>query len=85
VAAATVFLAPHDRTIVANLPDTVYRPDFAIGELWSRACNGFAAGMRAQRFAGYASPSGLSPLVIPPDLSVAPAPEDISDAAFERD
>jgi hypothetical protein len=85
LAAATVFLAPHDRTIVANLPDTVYRPDFAIGELWSRACNGFAAGMRAQRFAGYASPSGLSPLVIPPDLSVAPAPEDISDAAFERD
>jgi hypothetical protein len=82
-AAATVFVAPHESASVANLPDTVYRPDFAIGELWSRACNGFVAGMRAQRFAGYASPSGLSPLVIPPDLSVAPAPMDIPDAAFE--
>ena len=49
------------------------------------ACNGFSPGMRAQRFAGYASVSGLSPLVIPPDLSVAPAPEDIPDAAFERE
>jgi curved DNA-binding protein CbpA len=84
-AAATVFVAPGASAIVANLPDTVYRPEFAIGELWSRACNGFAAGMRAQRFAGYASPAGLSPLLIPPDLSVAPAPVDISDAAFEQD
>lgn len=84
-AAATVFLSPHDSAIVANLPDTVYRPDFAFGELWSRACNGFVAGMRAQRFAGYASPAGLSPLVIPPDLSVAPAPMDIPDAAFEQE
>ena len=84
-AAATVFVAPHDSAIVANLPDTVYRPDFAIGELWSRTCNGFVAGMRAQRFAGYASPAGLSPLVIPPDLSVAPAPMDIPDAVFEQD
>lgn len=84
-AAASVFVAPANSATVENLPDTTYRPDFAVGELWSRACNGFAAGMRAQRFAGYASPSGLSPLVIPPDLSVAPAPEDISDAEFERE
>lgn len=84
-AAATVFVAPAGRATVENLPDTAYRPDFAVGELWSQACNGFAAGMRAQRFAGYASPSGLSPLVIPPDLSVGPAPEDIPDAEFERE
>lgn len=82
-AAATVFVGPGDRTTLADLPDTAYRPDFAIGELWSRACNDFAAGTRAQRFAGYASPAGLSPLVIPPDLSVGPAPVDISDAEFE--
>ncbi len=30
-------------------PEGVYRPEFAIGELWSRACNMFAAGMRARR------------------------------------
>ena len=83
-AAATVFVTPGDSAIVENLPDTVYRPEFATGELWSGACNSFAAGMRAQRFTYYATPSGLSPLVIPPRLSVAPAPEDISDAEFER-
>ena len=48
-AAATVFVAPGNSAIVENLPDTVYRPEFATGELWSGACNSFAAGMRAQR------------------------------------
>ena len=79
-AVTTVFVAPGGHTTVSDLPDAVYRPDFAIGELWSRACGIFAAGMRAQRFAGYASLSGLSPLVIPP---LAPA-TDISDATFGR-
>jgi hypothetical protein len=82
--AASVFLAPGNNTSVDNLPDTDYRPEFAVGELWSRACNGFAAGMRAQRFAGYASSSGLSPLVIPPPSS-APRVEEISEATFERE
>jgi hypothetical protein len=83
--AATVFVTPGNSAVVDNLPDTVYRPEFATGELWSGACNGFAAGTRAQRYTYFASPSGLSPLVIPPSLSVAPAPEDISDAEFERE
>ena len=47
--AATVFVTPGNSAIVENLPDTVYRPEFATGELWSGACNSFAAGMRAQR------------------------------------
>lgn len=81
-AAVTVFVAPGDQATVGNLPDGVYRPDFATGELWSRACGSFAAGMRAQRFAGYSTVVNLSPLVIPPDLPVAPQPKDISDAAF---
>jgi len=83
--AATVFVAPGDRAVIAGLPDTAYRPDFAIGELWSRACNDFAAGTRAQRFTGYASAPGLSPLVIPPDASVPTAPIDITDAVFEQE
>ena len=82
---ATVFVAPTSSATVGHLPDTAYRPEFALGELWSRACNTFAAGMRAQRFAGYAALSALSPLVIPPDLSVAPAAVDIPDAAFARE
>jgi DnaJ domain len=83
--AATVFVAAGASAMVEDLPDAVYRPDFATGEIWSRGCNSFSAGMRAQRFAGYSSISGLATLVIPPDLSVAPAPEDIPDAAFERE
>jgi hypothetical protein len=41
--------------------------------------------MRAQQFTYFAMPSALSPLVIPPSLSVAPPAEDISDAAFEQE
>jgi hypothetical protein len=83
--AATVFVAPGSTMIVANLPDGPYQPEFALGELWSRACQDFAAGMRAQRLDGYRPVSGLSPLIIPPDLSAGPAPVDIPDAAFERE
>ena len=81
---ASVFLEPSGATEV-GLPNGVYRPDFALGEIWSRACDSFTAGMRAQRFAGYGSVPGLSPLVIPPDISMAPAPVDIPDQAFEQD
>ena len=85
-AAATVFVAAGASAMVEDLPDAVYRPDFATGEIWSRACNSFAgrhAGAAVRRLLPRSS--GLSPLVIPPDLSVAPAPEDIPDAAFERE
>ena len=83
-AVASVFLEPGGASEL-GLPNGVYRPDFAMGEIWSRACDSFTTGMRAQRFAGYGSVSGLSPLVIPPDLSLAPAPMDIPDQAFEQD
>ena len=81
----SVYVTAGASTVVTSLPDQVYRPDFALGELWSRACESFAAGMRAQRFAAYGSLAGLSPLVIPPSLSVAPGPVDIPDQAFEQD
>ena len=84
-AAATVYVAPGSTAAVADLPDAAYRPDFAIGELWSRTCNTFAAGMRAERFAVDVLPSDQSPLLIPPDLSATPAPADISDAEFEHE
>ncbi len=84
-ATATVYVAPGSTAAVADLPDAAYRPDFAIGELWSRACNTFAAGMRAERFAVYVLPSDQSPLLIPPDLSVTPTPADIPDAEFEHE
>jgi hypothetical protein len=84
-AAISVFVAAGNAATVTNLPAQSYRPDFAVGELWSRACDSFTAGMRAQRFADYTPLEGLSPLVVPPSLSVSPAPEDIPDAAFGQD
>ena len=82
---AAVYLAPGNSAVLGDLPDVSYRPEYAVGELWSRACNSFAAGMRAQRFPYYATAATLSSLVIPPDRSDALPPEDISDAAFEGD
>ncbi len=81
----SVFIRPGNATTVTNLPAQPYRPDFAVGELWSRACDGFTAGMRAQRFADYGPLEVLSPLVVPPSLSVSPPPVDIPDAAFGQD
>lgn len=83
--AVVVFVAAGASTIVANLPDGRYRAEFAVGELWSRACQNFAAGMRAQRFADDMVLSGLLSLVIPPDSADATAAVDIPDAAFARD
>lgn len=84
-AAATVFLAPGGDATVDGLPGGAYRPDFAMGELWSRACNMFAAGMRAQRFADYTDLSVQGTLVVPPDLPGQPPPVDISDQEFAHD
>jgi hypothetical protein len=83
--AATVYLAPGGDAFVDGLPGGAYRPDYAIGELWSRACNSFAAGMRALRFTAFADLSTLSNLAIPPDLPPQAAPVDIPDQEFERD
>ena len=85
VAVVSVFVAPSGTAIVTNLPDAWFRAEFAVGELWSRACNGFSAGMRAQRFAEFLPLAKLSPLVVPPELSAAEPAQDIPDAVFERD
>jgi hypothetical protein len=85
VAAATIYLDSGGEASVGGLPVGAYRPDFATGELWSRACNSFAAGMRAQRFAGFVSVSALGTLAVPPDGAEGAGPADISDQDFERD
>jgi hypothetical protein len=81
----SVFLAPGGHVEVAGLQPGRYRPDYAIGEMWSRACNGFAAGMRAQRFADLAPLSQLNPLAVPLDASGDRQAADISDSSFEGD
>jgi hypothetical protein len=85
VTAITVYLEPGGDAFVGGLPDGAYRPDYAIGELWSRACNSFAVGMRAQRFPGFVDLSALNALTVPPDLPDQAPPVDISDQDFGRE
>jgi len=78
-AQAMVFVAPGVSTHVIGLPGGPWHADVAVGELWSRACALFAAGMRAERLTGTIQPGGE--LTLPTGPSGAAA-EDIPDEAF---
>ena len=80
---ASVFVGPGGATTLDGLPEQPVEVDFATGEVWSRACRGFAAGMRAARLTGLVSIGQAPRLAIPPDAAVATA--DLSDQAFERE
>jgi hypothetical protein len=80
---ASVFLAPGGATTMDALPDDPVQLDFATGEVWSRACRGFAAGMRAQRLPGLVAIGTDMQLAIPPDPQAKPV--DLSDQAFEQE
>jgi hypothetical protein len=82
--AVSVFLAPSGHAEVDGLPDVRFRPEFAVGELWSRACQTFAAGMRAQRWAGYVPLNALAPLTVPPDLPGEAPTVEIPDQVFDK-
>ncbi len=79
-AQAMVFVAPGVSVQVIGLPGGPWRTDVAVGELWSRACAEFAAGMRAERLAGTIQSGGE--LTLPPGPSGDAAAEDIPDEAF---
>jgi hypothetical protein len=85
VAAATIYLDSGGEASIGGLPAGTYRPDFATGELWSRACNSFSTGMRAQRFTAFVPVSALGTLAVPPDGPNGAAPEDIPNQDFEHD
>jgi hypothetical protein len=80
--ALAVFLAPGGQVDVTGIANGTYRADFAIGELWSRACNSFAAGMQARRMTASLALTPRADLVIPPEGLPA---TDISDQAFEHE
>jgi hypothetical protein len=79
-----LFLGPGGRAELDGLPEGLFRPEFAIGELWSRACNAFAAGMRARRMDADLRLPGAAPLVVAPDTG-GPSTSDISDQMFGKD
>ncbi len=79
--ALSVFLGPSGQADLTNLPGGTFRAEFAIGELWSRACNTFAAGMRARRLIGSLVTTAGSTLALPSGDD--PAAIDISESDFE--
>ncbi len=81
--ALAVFLGPGGHAEFDGLPDGNFHVEFAIGELWSRACSSFAAGMRAMQMDAALNLPGSAHLVVAPDAGV-PDARDISDQAFER-
>jgi hypothetical protein len=81
--AISVFLSPGGHADIDALPDGAYVTDFAVGELWSRACHSFAAGMRARRLDDAFTVSADAHLEIGADAASLPS-TDIADQVFER-
>ncbi|HET6607082.1 MAG TPA: hypothetical protein VFG62_10455, partial [Rhodopila sp.] len=80
---AAVYLSPGSQTDLTGLPAGDYHTEYAIGELWSRACNSFAAGMRAWRLRKTIRVPEAEPLVITDDKPDSDV-EDISQQVFEE-
>jgi hypothetical protein len=81
--ALSVFLAPGGHADLESVPDGNYFAEFAVGELWSRACSTFAAGIRARRLNAALVIPGNTALEITADAASVPSTE-IADAVFER-
>jgi hypothetical protein len=80
---ASVFVDPGDAATMDELPDDPVQLEFATGEVWSRACHGFAAGMQAQRLPGLVPIGTDRQLTIPPDPKAKLVA--LPDQAFEQE
>ena len=80
---ASVFVTQGGESVVDGLPAGPAIVDFATGEVWSRPCHGFIAGMRAQRLPGFLSIGPRTNLSFPLDRIVTPLP--LTDLAFEQE
>ena len=77
----SVFLNPGGATVVEGLPADATRIEFATGEVWSRACRAFSAGMRAQALRDFVTLETLGRLAIPPGPETEVT--DLTDQAFQ--
>ncbi len=78
----SVYIAPGGRAVLGDVPGGPWIVDLAVGELWSRACDRFAAGEQAQRFR-FPIGSG-SILALPPELPKRAMPVAIPDRVFAQ-
>jgi curved DNA-binding protein CbpA len=81
--AVSVFLAPGGQAELEWLPAGELRQEIAIGELWSRACNSFVAGMRAWRLEDTVRVPYSSVLIVN-DENGNPNAERMQDDAFAQ-
>ncbi len=80
---ASIFLGPDGQSTLDGLPEQPVLLDYATGEVWSRGCHGFAAGMRALRLPQPISIGTVRKLAIPSDTDATPV--ELSDQAFEQE
>ena len=74
--ALAVYLAPNGVSDLSDVPGGPLQAEYAIGELWSRACNTFAAGLRARRLNGRLAQSAAGTLALPtPEGSATDMPD----------
>jgi hypothetical protein len=81
--ALAVYLGPGGHAEYSGLPDGAYRAEYALGELWSRACNTFTVGTRARRLDASIILPGDSYLVVAPESSLTLSSE-IAEQTYER-
>ena len=81
--ALSVFLGPGSHSDITGIPAGTYRPEFALGELWSRACNGFTAPVRTGRLAAVTFP-GETHLTVSADPDT-PGWQPIFEQDFEQE
>lgn len=77
----SVFLNPGGAAVVEGLPADAARIEFATGEVWSRACRAFSAGMRAQALTELVTLETFGRLAIPPGPEIGLS--DLTDQAFQ--
>jgi hypothetical protein len=80
---ASIFLEPGGSAAIDGLPAAPAWLDFATGEVWSRACHGFAAAMRARRLPGAVAIGTTARVTIPPEGDISAG--DLADRAFEQE
>ena len=79
----SVFLAPGGHKDVTGVAAGTYQPEVAVGELWSRACNGFAASVRTGQLAAMQL-AGTARIIVAADAEGA-AWHPIPEQDFERE
>ena len=82
---AVMYVAPRDVATLEAVPPGDYRPEFASGDLWSRRCGLFMAGMRTVRSSGFDRLEPGASLTYSLPFAAHAGDEDVPDSTFVMD